>query len=458
MRDPDLDTITARPTGPAAEPSTQPGEQPPAERDAASTPAQRPEPSAGSLSVYREAIASVELLSAEDERALGRELSEARAELTRVLAAVPEASLLLCAAWAEAKDGARYISDVVHSTRRPAEDAGGPEGGAERPTVHALARRLADAAAQWRHAQPEPGVAANAERAAEIRARLEDTFAALGPAFVALREIHEALARTVPDGGPEVATAVRSGRPLVARYQRAWNRMVEANLRLVMAIARRFEDHGLDMEDLVQEGNLGLFRAADKFDHSLGFKFSTYASRWIWQAITRAIAERGRTIRVPSHVHDQVLRLGRLSGGLRGRLAREPRVAELADESERSPGQVRDTLRVASPVVSLDAPLGHDAGDATLGDLIQGEGGDPIDDAEDADTVRKVLELLSHLPEREALIIKLRYGIGVAEPYNLEQIGSVLGVTRERARQLESRAMSRLREDVTPELALILDA
>ncbi|MGI9331932.1 MAG: sigma-70 family RNA polymerase sigma factor, partial [Gammaproteobacteria bacterium] len=240
------------------------------------------------------------------------------------------------------------------------------------------------------------------------------------------------------------------------RYDAARKHMVEANLRLAFHMARKLSGNGVSFEDLVQEAILGLMRAAEKFDPSLGYKFSTYASQWIWQGITRAVADGSRTIRVAAHMHDTIIRLNRLSRTLQQDLGRDPTLSELAQRSGLPEPKVRKALDSSRHPLSLDAPL-QDFEDTSLGALIEDEGRtDPMDETFGQEVSSEVMQLLAVLPAREALILRLRHGIGVAEPYTLEEIGKVLGITRERTRQLEVRAMDRLRDVVDPQLVLAL--
>jgi len=236
------------------------------------------------------------------------------------------------------------------------------------------------------------------------------------------------------------------------RYQRAQRRMVEANIRLAHFMAHKLKGHGVDFEDLVQDAMLGLMRAADKFDYRLGYKFSTYACQWIWQSITRSLADGSRTIRVAAHMHDTVIALRKVSRELQQRLGRDPSAAELAAASGVDEDKMRRALHAARQPLSLDAPLAE-LDDATLHSCIPdpvSEG--PTSSAHDAHLAARIDAVLSELPPREAFIVRLRHGIGGTEAHTLEEIGKLLGITRERTRQIETRAMRRLRDSLDPAL------
>src|SRR3954468_15512047 len=261
------------------------------------------------------------------------------------------------------------------------------------------------------------------------------------PTLDSLQQFLDGIAKTpLLTADEEISLAKRIERgDLVAK-----DHMTRANLRLVVSIAKRYRNQGLPFLDLIQEGSLGLIRAVEKFDYRKGYKFSTYATWWIRQAVTRAIADKARTIRIPVHMVEKLNKVVHIERQLVQRLGREPRPDEIAEELEMTTEEVREILRMAQHPVSLEKPIGEEE-DSELGDFVEDDQAEsPFDSA--SLTLRRsdIDNALASLPMRERRVIELRYGLDGSQPCSLEEVGRTFGVTRERIRQIENNTLKKL--------------
>ena len=294
--------------------------------------------------------------------------------------------------------------------------------------------------------EPETGDLENEEELSDeelaITAENVDAFAD-DSVRMYLREIGK-IPLLTPEEEAELAQRIVKG------DKKAKDKMVESNMRLVVSIAKRYGGRGLDFLDLIQEGNTGLLRAVEKFDPDKGFKFSTYATWWVRQAITRAIADQARTIRIPVHMVETINKVLRTTRKLTAELNREPTNEEIAKALDMEPEKIDYVMRIKQDIASLDASVGKDGDDedSVLGDFVEDEErASPEDSAANQILKEQLSEIIATLTDREQKIIRLRFGIGGGRPHTLEEVGNEFDVTRERIRQIEAKALSKLRKN-----------
>ncbi len=286
---------------------------------------------------------------------------------------------------------------------------------------------------------------AKLERAAAKFGTTPDLLASLHERFTAAEKDLEGVAKEVGVPAEELKESVKTFNRGLIKTEIAKTELIEANLRLVVSIAKKYTNRGLQFLDLIQEGNIGLMKAVDKFEYRRGYKFSTYATWWIRQAITRAIADQARTIRIPVHMIETINKLIRVSRQLVQELGREPTTEELAERMEMSLDKVRKIQKIAKEPISLETPIGEEE-DSHLGDFIEDKNAvSPVDSAVRYDLQRQIDTILAGLTPREELVLRKRFGIGQEQEHTLEEVGQSFDVTRERIRQIEAKALRKLR-------------
>jgi RNA polymerase primary sigma factor len=401
------------------------------------------------VTIYMREAARTPLLTADEERSLARRLERAKIVIDRRLARSPHTAASLAGLAEEMRAGRLLPQDIFHLPEDADAAAEDDSFDGNKRLLRALsaidryveiaaeaaplARRLAASKRGARRAGRMP----LKRSLARLRAEASREFGRLNLRYAAKERIVDA-----HDGAPgfrDLAAAARDARE-------ARDRFMESNLRLVISIACKYRrPPSISFGDLIQEGNFGLARAIEKFDWRRGYKFSTYATWWIKQAITRALADKGRTIRLPVHLVETLARIRAKARLLADEAGREPSAEELAAALRMKPEQVRLALEAALPVYSLDAPLDPD-GDQTLGDTVECRCAPSQEDEAQSQELDAAAEaVLATLSPREELVIRKRFGIGCDGEHTLEEIGGLLGVTRERIRQIETRALKKLR-------------
>jgi RNA polymerase primary sigma factor len=408
------------------------------------------------LESYFQEIGGTRTLRREEEVVLAKELEAATQELRECLYAVPACARHVVRRWDE-------LRALSHTGAKLSESVGDEETGEIAARVERAVKRLRGVLVQRDQAIDE----GEEKEIRKLDARVSKEMQAAQLSLVVLAEMRQ-MVRKLADDLRRARRGTKRYRELEARAEmprqqlldwadriesahermsREKNRFIEHNLKLVVAIAKDYRNLGLSFPDLIQEGNLGLIRAVEKFDHRRGFKFSTYAVWWIRQALVRAIQNHSRTIRLPSHVHDRLQRSQRVRAELTGKLGREPTAAELAPELGTDTPSLEALDLLSREAISLESSVAGT--EKRLEDFVADPTSAAPDNGLDGERMRSgVGYLIAALTAREQLILRLRYGLGGEEEHTLEQIGQSLGLSRERVRQLEARALKKLRETI----------
>jgi RNA polymerase primary sigma factor len=408
--------------------------------------------SSDALSHYLRAITDIPVLGRDETYALAEIMEREREAFLDAAFAIPATATALLERWHERQRAGR-VTGILSAHHR---DEGGGDWGRRIDAALGRLDRLVAERERRASARPPAGGRELAALDARIAAQLRRAELAFEVVLASFRELDRAVAAARPGRGDRVRCRARPSatvrdafaraRAALERHDAAKQRFVRHNLRLVVKVAKRYRNLGVSFPDLIQEGNLGLIRAVEKFDHRRGFMFSTYAIWWIHQAMIRAIQNHSRTVRVPSHMYDLQLRYRRADEELRRRLGRIPRAGELAAElglDAEAFGHLTSTL---APIASIHAPLA-DTDSLSLEDSLEDEAApDPIAEVDRVEVRGELVRLLVVLSPRERRILDWRFGLSGAEPQTLEEIGKRLDLSRERVRQLTGRALEKLRE------------